>query len=134
MAITVSLFDQSERLQAAVLYGQPHRIEPGKQAGRAHFSDTDLVLYELNTRRRQSFLFRGVGSVCVPGVSPHVNLISHATNATQSRKLVRSVLWLAEHGFAPEHLPDALWLRISALLNQEAFGVRHLRRLLDAQA
>ena len=133
-AITVSLFDQGERPRAAVLYGQPACIVPGESAECAHFSANALVLYQLTTQRLQSFVFRGFGTVSVPGVDPAVNLLCHATNATQSRQLVRSVLWLADHGLAPEQLPDALWLRISALLNQEKYGVRQLRRLLAANA
>jgi len=132
MSISVSLFDESSGLCAAVLYGQPVRTVSGEAGACAHFTDTDLVLYQLRTRRLQTFLFRGYGSVCVPGVSPSVNLIAHATNAMQSRKLVRSVQWLAEQGFALEGLTDAVWLRISGLLNQEKYGVRQLRHVLDA--
>ncbi|MCP4336060.1 MAG: hypothetical protein GY802_07695 [Gammaproteobacteria bacterium] len=134
MTISVAIIDQGAGLRAAVLYGQPARIGPDELAGYAQFGDAALVLYQLRTQRLQTFLFRGLGAVSVPGVTPTVNLIAHATNATQSRKLVRTVLWLAEHGFAPAQLPDALWLRIAALLNREKYGVRQLRRLLDAQA
>ena len=133
-AITVSLFDQGERLRAAVLYGQPAGDLAGEHGERVSFSANALVLYQLTTHRLQSFVFRGFGTISVPGVDPAVNLLCHATNATQSRKLVRSVMWLADHGVAPEQLPDALWLRISALLNQEKYGVRQLRRLVAATA
>ena len=100
-AIRISIFDQGERLRATVLYGQPISIVPGEHAECAHFSANALVLYQLTTQRLQSFVFRGFGTVSVPGVDPAVNLLCHATNATQSRKLVRSVMWLADHGVAP---------------------------------
>lgn len=136
MTITVSVFDKTEHLHGTVLYGQStQRSTPGDYAGCVYFTITDLVLYQLTTtRRRQTFLFRGCGLVSVPGVTPAVNLIAHATNSIQSRKLVRSVLWLADRGFAPDSLSDSLWLRISGLLNQENYGVRHLRRLLETRA
>ncbi len=134
MTILVSLFSSSARLRSSVLYGQPMDVIRGELENLALFCDDKLVLYQLVTRRCQTFLFRGAGTVSVPGVWPGVNLISHGANSVQSRKLVRSVLWLTEHGYDPQHVKDAVWLRISGLLNQEKYGVKQLCRLLEAQA
>lgn len=120
-------------LRASVLYGEPAGPAAPGSAQCAWFLPTTLVAYQLATRRLQTFLFRGLGDVRVPGVRPAVNLIAHATNATQSGKLLRTLEWLSANGCTPQALPDALWLRIAALLNQEKYGVRQLHRLLETQ-
>ncbi len=126
----MAVFNEGQRLRSAVLYGAPVREETVQCVTVAHFADDALVLYQLVTRRTQTFLLHGHGGSTVPGISPAVNLLAHGQNATESRKLARSVAWLAAHGYVPESLSDTLWLRISALLNRKGYGLRDLRLLV----
>lgn len=132
--ISVVVFNEGQHLRSAILYGLPDREDTASNGTVARFGGDAFVLYKLITRRVQTFLIHGLGDVTVPGVSPAVNLIAHAHNATESRRLERSVRWLADHQYAPDSLSDALWLRIGGLLNRKNYGVRDLRLLLAQQA
>ncbi len=131
--ISVSVFYESKHLRSTIIYGTPDRKDSVSNGSIAHFSDNAFVLYQLTARQVQTFLIRGLGDVAVPGVTPAVNLVAHAHNATESRRLVHSIRWLDAHQYAPDTLSDGLWLRISALLNRKNYGVKDLRLLLAFQ-
>jgi hypothetical protein len=131
LSIAVTLFNRGQRLRSAVLYGSAQSLDARDEGAIAAFSMQTLVLYQLVTRNIQTFLFRGAGGVTVPGVSPSVNLISQGANATQSRRLTRTVFWLLDNHYPPDAIDDALWLRINALLNKETYSVKQLRWLLE---
>ena len=128
--ITVAVFDHGPRLHSAILYGVPARDEVVADGRLARFHAQALVLYAFVTQRVQTFLFHGLGSVRVPGVTPAVNLVAHALGATESRRLETSIRWLVTHGQVPEAVSDARWLRLGAVLNRAHYGVRDLRAVL----
>jgi len=128
--ITVPQFNSPPHLQGMVLYGKPvnqYLVEAGTVAV---FADDAPVLYQLRTKRLQTFLFHGRGTTTVPGVRPRVNLIAYANTATDSLRLTNTLFWLADHGYAPETLSEALWQRVSDLLNKERYNDQDLCILL----
>lgn len=124
-----------ERVQTRVLFAEPAVVDA--VPGHPQVVEVDaqaLVAFELRTHRVQTFLFRGPGSVRIPGVDVPVHLIVHAANAGESRRLMQTLQWLALHHGPPGRLAEGVWLRIAALLNQDRFGARQLRSVLAAQA
>jgi hypothetical protein len=89
MTIAVSLFRKDDKFYTQLLYGRPTKIVNRDNGKIALVSENELFLYETVVRKTNVYLFRGVGDISIPFVSPGVNLISHGNNIMQKNKLIK---------------------------------------------
>jgi hypothetical protein len=129
--VAVALYGGEPSLHAHILHGTPLRVRPRPAGAIALFDERELVLYQVENRARQAYLFRGKGRVSIPGVWPFVNLLVHASGRAPVRRLLGSLEWLVKHRHDPGALEDVFWLRLGALLNKQQHGCRELKALLQ---
>ena len=122
MTIAVSLFRKDDKFYAQLLYGRPTKIVNSDNGKIALVSENELFLYETVVRKTNVYLFRGVGDISIPFVSPGVNLISHGNNIMQKNKLIKTLKWLEDHGYDPNQFDDDFWLRVQAIINSKSCG------------
>ncbi|WP_198266614.1 hypothetical protein [sulfur-oxidizing endosymbiont of Gigantopelta aegis] len=133
MTIAVSLFRKDDKFYTQLLYGRPTKIVNSDNGKIALVSENELFLYETVVRKTNVYLFRGVGDISIPFVSPGVNLISHGNNIMQKNKLIKTLKWLEDHGYDPNQFDDDFWLRVQAIINSKSYGKKHLLSLLEKE-
>lgn len=131
MTIAVSLFRKDDKFYTQLLHGRPTKIVNSDNGKIALVSENELFLYETVVRKTNVYLFRGVGDISIPFVSPGVNLISHGNNIMQKNKLIKTLKWLEDHGYDPNQFDDDFWLRVQAIINSKSYGKKHLLSLLE---
>lgn len=125
---------RSDSYKSTVLFGDP--IHTKKEDGRTIlvFENTSVVLMESVSRAYNAYLFRGSGSLSIPSVHPPVNLLVHAKNKTQKRKLLETLNWMIQHDQIPHTYSDLFWMKIASLINSRSYGPRHLKQLIVKEA
>lgn len=132
LRVAASVYRETGYFYAHILRGQIDAVKPADQGQIAIVDGVTLAVYESVGRAVNCYVFRGAGDVLVPGLAPGANVLCHALGRVQRRRLLTTLDWLDQHAGGADRFDDLFWLRLHAVVNRRDYGVRHLKRLVDA--
>ena len=129
--MTVTCVEQADR-SGRLLRGNVVERFHGKGEAQALVHPDCVTVYQVQSRRLNTWLFRGEGDTLVPGVAPPVTVLCHARGRIQARRLIDMLRILEAGGRDPDAVPDLFFHRCNALLARRPLVRSVIEKFLDA--